>query len=117
MFPNERQTACRKTKEEKKSKNLNKQKLRYSMSAHDKKVIFSESEVGIETKRALERLLLDLAYNTAPGYHANEILYPDNLIPFVEKHMQYLSAHPTVNPTYYLANLRLMTKIPASAVH
>jgi hypothetical protein len=87
------------------------------MSTHDKKVLFSNSEVGIETRSALERLQRDLAYNTSAGYHANETLYPDNLIPFVEKHMQYLSAHPAVNPTYYLANLRLMTKIPATPIH
>jgi hypothetical protein len=103
---------CRKTE---KSRSLNSQKLRFSMSAHDKKVLFSNSEVGIETRAALEQLQRDIAYNTVAAYHANEILYPDNLIPFVEKHMQYLSAHPAVNPTYYLANLRLMTKIHAAA--
>jgi hypothetical protein len=86
------------------------------MPSHDKKIAFSESEEGIACKKALELLLRDVAYNTEDRYHANEVLYPDNIIPFVEKHMQYLASHPTVNPNYYLANLRLMTKIKASSV-
>jgi hypothetical protein len=84
------------------------------MSTHDKKIPFNQSEVGIETRLALEQLLRDRGYKTDDGYNANETLYPDNRMPFVEKHMIYLSAHPAVNPTYYLANLRLMTKVKAS---
>lgn len=86
------------------------------MSAHDKKVHFVDSEAGLQARQALEDLFLNVAYHTKAGYNANNELYPDNLMPFVEKHMQYLSSHPSVNPTYYLANLRLMTKIKATAV-
>jgi hypothetical protein len=80
------------------------------MSAPTRKVPFADSEVGIATRLTLERLEADEAYNTVSGYHVNELLYPNNSIPFIDKHMEYLSTHAAVNPTYYLSNLRLMTR-------
>lgn len=58
----------------------------------------------------LKAMVVDDSLNTACSYSANTELYPDNQIPFVEKHMAYLVAHPKVNSQYYLANLRLMLK-------
>lgn len=43
-------------------------------------------------------------------YSANTDLYPDNQMPFVDKHYDYLLKHPDVDPDQYLANLRLMLK-------
>lgn len=79
------------------------------MAAATKKVPFAESEAGIVAQATLEALLANANHTTNSGYHVNEELHPDNKIGFVDKHMEYLSTHPNVNPSYYLSNLRLMT--------
>jgi hypothetical protein len=76
-----------------------------------KKVNFLESEEAVEIKHTLESMVSDRTYNTESSYSANSGLYPDNLKPFVEKHMDYLSTHPAIDPDHYIANLRLMTRI------
>lgn len=48
-------------------------------------------------------------YNTASSYTPNAIEYPGNLIPFVDKHINYLSAHPNLEASKYIANRKLMT--------
>lgn len=79
------------------------------MATTTRKVPFAESETGIEARATLEALLANVNHTTESGYHVNEALHPDNKIGFVDKHMEYLSTHPNVNPSYYLSNLRLMT--------
>jgi hypothetical protein len=76
-----------------------------------KKNNFFDSQEGYETKRVLEAMVEDGRYNTASSYSAKIETYPDNLMPFVDKHMEYLNAHPSTNPSHYLANLRLMTRL------
>lgn len=73
--------------------------------------IFVKSDVGIEARKLLELMMTDDSYNTPTTYSANTELYPDNQMPFIDKHMNYLCSHPSVNPNVYLSNLRLMTKI------
>jgi hypothetical protein len=41
-------------------------------------------------------------------YSANTTLYPDNQMPFIDKHISYLLDHPALDPLQYLSNLRLM---------
>jgi len=53
----------------------------------------------------------DSSYNTAPSYSNDTALYPDNLIPFVDKHMNYLVNHPALEASQYLANVRLVTRV------
>ena len=72
---------------------------------------FLLTDEGIAAREALERLANDLAFNTPSSYSANSTLYPDNTQPFVEKHMAYLVAHPTLDPEHYVSNLRLKTRI------
>lgn len=48
---------------------------------------------------------------TKSAYRANTVLWPDNVIPFVDSHLEYLKSHKTVVPSYYLSNLRLMLRI------
>ncbi len=81
------------------------------MAVQRKKNDFFESEEGAVIVRTLELMAKDATYNTTSSYSANSVLYPDNLIPFVDKHLNYLRTHPTTNPHYYVANLRLMTRI------
>jgi hypothetical protein len=79
--------------------------------AMTKKLSLFESEEGAVIKLALLRMARDAAYNTKSSYSADAVAYPDNLIPFVDKHMSYLNTHPSVDSEQYLANLRLMTRI------
>ncbi len=76
-----------------------------------KKVNFFESEEGVEARSLLQTLWSDKAYKTDSSYSTDSESYPDNLIPFVQKHMDYLSNHPSVNIKMYVANLRIMTRI------
>jgi len=75
-----------------------------------KRVNFFTSDQGVEIERVLQMMENDILYNTGPSYSANSELYPDNLIPFVRKHMNYLHAHPNTDAAHYLSNLRLMTR-------
>lgn len=81
------------------------------MATTKKKSSFYDSEVGAMIKQALIQMASDTAFNTESTYSANAEVYPDNLIPFVDKHMNYLCAHPAVDPQYYVSNLRLMTRL------
>jgi len=81
------------------------------MPTAKKKVDFYESEVGISVEKELHAMAADIKYSTDASYSTDGGNYSDHLRPFVDKHMQYLASHPTVDPAHYLANLRLMTKI------
>jgi hypothetical protein len=76
-----------------------------------KRVNFFESETGIYIKNILVEMTRDDHYNTISSYSADTSSYPDNLIPFVEKHMHYLNTHPNIDPEHYISNLRLLTKL------
>jgi hypothetical protein len=80
------------------------------MSLIRKTAAFWESPAGVQVKDSLKEMAEDERYNTNPSYSANTDAHPDNLISFVDKHMNYLSSHPSTNPEHYLANLRLMTR-------
>ena len=60
---------------------------------------------------ALKLMVEDPSYHTKPGYNVDEETYPDNKIPFLEEHVNYLKKHPQVNPEHYLSNLRIMLKV------
>lgn len=76
-----------------------------------KKIDFFDSPAGHETRQLLTAMAADVVYNTESSYTANATLYPSNVLSFVDKHMDYLKAHPATDPQHYLANLRLMTRI------
>ena len=84
------------------------------MTTFKKRSDFYSSEEGIHTLKVLQSMTVDDNYHTDPSYSANVLLYTNNLIPFVDKHMLYLQDHPSINPQQYIANLRLMTKIRSS---
>jgi hypothetical protein len=75
-----------------------------------KKQAFMESADAITVKSTLILMTQDSTYNTLSSYSANAVTYPDNLIPFVDKHMNYLNAHPSTDPAQYIKNLQLMTR-------
>jgi hypothetical protein len=72
---------------------------------------FVDTEEGREIKLQLQQMAGSSSYNTTSSYSANSVLYPDNLISFVDKHMNYLISHPSLEPSMYLANIKLMTKL------
>ncbi|HYH74371.1 MAG TPA: hypothetical protein VD735_00260 [Candidatus Saccharimonadales bacterium] len=76
-----------------------------------KRIGFLESEEGQEIQRQLQHMAADAGYNTTSSFSTNSTQYPDNQIPFVERHMQYLTAHPSLEPALYLNNIRLKTRI------
>ena len=81
------------------------------MSTLKKRANFFETEEGMEFVENLRSMQIDKSYNTGASYSANNTEYPDNLIPFVDKHKNYLNAHPAIDAKLYIANLRLMTKV------
>ena len=65
---------------------------------------------GQVIKQKLQLMAENSLFNTTSTYSTNSSLYPDNKIPFLEKHMNYIVAHPGLDPQVYVANLRLMTR-------
>ena len=68
---------------------------------------FLDSEEAINIRTTLEEMMTDPAFNTRSMYSpaaGGEVL-------FVDKHMEYLSQHTTLNVEHYLSNLRLMTRV------
>lgn len=64
-----------------------------------------------ELERILRFMVADDRYITESSYSSNIALYPNHTISFVDRHIEYLHKHPTVDPHLYLANLKLMTRI------
>jgi hypothetical protein len=81
------------------------------MTVYKKKPHFFTTEEGQAALILLKNMAANESFNTSSSYSANTELYPDHQIPFVDKHMCYLRDHPETNPTQYLANLRLMSRI------
>ena len=81
------------------------------MGSPKKRADFYESEDGLRIKQILIDMTQNDRYNTNSSYSANSVAHPDNLIPFVDKHMTYICSNPNINPDQYLANLRLLTKL------
>ncbi len=81
------------------------------MPTTKRKTDFFISEEGIEAKRMLLQIVADDAYDTGSSYTANSVAYPDNQMPFINKHMDYLSSHPAIDAGHYISNLRLRTRI------
>ncbi|MDB5186350.1 MAG: hypothetical protein JWL85_873 [Candidatus Saccharibacteria bacterium] len=68
-------------------------------------------EESAEIEATLRLMTQDIKYNTESSYSANGELYPDNSISFVDKHLNYITKHPSIDPQHYLSNLRLMTRL------
>ncbi len=81
------------------------------MAVLKKRVDFFQSAEGLDIRTALHEMVTNAAYNTDSSYSANTDTYPDHQIPFVDKHMNYLSTHPSTDAQHYLSNLRLMIRV------
>ena len=67
---------------------------------------FLASEQAEVIRAELSRMMEDPGYNTPSTYSATT----KGDILFVDKHMNYLSVHLSVDHTQYLSNLKLKTK-------
>jgi hypothetical protein len=81
------------------------------MRTSNKRSHFLETQEAIEVRQKLQFMASSNLYNTASSFTVNDTEYPDNLMPFLDKHMNYLNDHPKLDSGMYLANLRLMTRI------
>jgi hypothetical protein len=105
-----RASLCQRIEDAKISKNLSKQRLRYNSMSLTRGKSFIDSEEAQDIRRILQQMTLDSTYSTVSSYSADSLTYPDNLMPFIDKHMNYLNAHPKVEASKYLANIKLMTR-------
>lgn len=81
------------------------------MQAAKSRSNFINTDEGQEARKQLIAMFDDNGFNTQSSYSGNTEQYPDNVMPFVEKHITYLIKHPAVDVRQYLANIRLMTRI------
>jgi len=68
---------------------------------------FLDSKEAESIRVTLSNMMTDPEFNTRSMYSpaaGGDVL-------FVDKHMDYLSQHTTLNVEHYLSNLRLMTRI------
>ena len=56
---------------------------------------------------ALKRMELDPRYQTERFYRGTSHRWTDNYLSFVEYHINYLKAYPSLDPDKYISNLRL----------
>ncbi|MDB5162898.1 MAG: hypothetical protein JWN28_505 [Candidatus Saccharibacteria bacterium] len=69
---------------------------------------FLTSAEGIAAHADLEAMEKDKGYKTVSTYSpASE----NGVLLFIDRHMNYLSSHASVNASQYISNLRLVTKI------
>jgi hypothetical protein len=66
---------------------------------------FYASEQCLTARMALQHMVDSQQYNTGSSY------FNGNELGFVDRHLYYLSTHPTTPLDGYLSNLKLMTRI------
>ena len=68
---------------------------------------FLKSEDATLVRDELDKMMTSPLFNTKSTYSPASV----GELSFVDKHMKYLSQHPTLNHQQYLSNLRLKTRI------
>jgi hypothetical protein len=61
----------------------------------------------IQLTATLQAMQDDPSFITQTAYRANTVLWPENTITFIDIHLAYLRAHPKVDTSIYISNLRL----------
>lgn len=69
---------------------------------------FLKSEAGLAAYGELMKMLEDENYKTVSSFSPSA---EDGKLLFIDKHMNYLCTHLSVNANQYLSNLRLITKV------
>lgn len=99
------QTFCSNLDVHDKSKKV--QERRIMVTITSKKRAFFTSKEGEWLRDELVAMVRNTQYNTKPTYTT---ISDDELL-FVDKHMNYVSSYPNINPRQYLSNLKLKTKL------
>lgn len=81
------------------------------MPVNKQRVDFLNSQAASDIKAELSKMAKSPKYNTEDSYTCSNAAHPDGKITFVEKHLQYIASHQDTNPSHYLANLKLKTRI------
>ena len=81
------------------------------MQTASKRTGFYDSQEAKDIRVTLQSMVENATYNTPASYTADSFKYPDSQMPFADKHINYLYAHPNLDVNMYLSNLRLMTRI------
>lgn len=68
-------------------------------------------EQEAEVIQALKKLEKDPLFNTQSQYSGNADKHPNNRVTFTEKHMDHLKKFPNIDPSQYILNLKLMTRV------
>ncbi len=71
---------------------------------------FLDSEEAVAIRGTLKEMMDDPEFNTKSMYSSTA----GGDVLFVDKHMDYLSQHTSLNVDHYLSNLRLMTRVRTS---
>lgn len=66
---------------------------------------FYVSERCDSAREALQNLVDSPQYDTESSY------FSSNTLDFVDRHLHYLSTHPTIELQGYISNLKLMTRV------
>ena len=77
------------------------------MTNAQSKQSFIDSEKGCELRKQLEMMVKSPDYNT----HILSLNGDSEGSLFVQKHLNYMSSHKTMDHMQYLSNLKLMTRI------
>ena len=80
------------------------------MATANRKQDFFETTEGQILKAKLIQIQSSDSYETSASYSPNSDLYKDNLISFVDKHVNYILKHPQLDPNQYIANLQILTR-------
>lgn len=80
------------------------------MATANRKSDFFDTDEGLVLKAKLVAIQTSDHYQTSASYSPNSAVYADNLIPFVDKHVNYLLKHPQLDPEHYIANLQILTR-------
>lgn len=80
------------------------------MTLLQRRTNFLQTEEGQAFEHALRDMVADMAFLTPSSFSANTTEHPDNMMSFIDKHIEYIVSHQHVNPEHYLSNLRLMTR-------
>ena len=68
---------------------------------------FLDSKEANEIRDILKEMMNDPEFNTKSMYSSTA----GGDVLFVDKHIEYLSQHTSLNVSHYLSNLRLMTRV------
>lgn len=72
---------------------------------------FFETAEGEALLKKLQEMHESELYLTDSSYSPKSEIYSNNLIPFIDKHVNYIRTHPQMNPLQYISNLQISTRV------